>query len=288
MSLSSIRSQQRVQTEEAPLLDGDVDDPAPDVQGRHGPAHLWLNRHLARHAAHARGGRQDVEYVGGQPNEARLLGGRAANASERDQRDSHWQNGRWQAQPRDPPEGLSQARTDASHAKNIAPRQAAGNDQLGSGAPAISSCPERDDISEHGPIQHCPRTCRMSPSFIVRLLTNAAALWVATRIVPGVTYSGGWIPFLGVALIFGAVNTFVGLATKLLTFPLIIVTVGLLIFVINGLMLWLTGAVSGALGLGFVVDGFWPAFWGALVVTIVSTALRIMVRPPRVIVRREL
>jgi putative membrane protein len=127
----------------------------------------------------------------------------------------------------------------------------------------------------------------MNRGFVVRLLINAAALWVATRIVPGVTYTGGWVAFFGVALIFGAVNTFVGLTTKILTFPVIIVTLGLFIFVINGLMLWLTSAVSGALGLGFSVDGFWPAFWGALVVTIVSTALSIMVRPPRVVVHLE-
>src|ERR671912_2788716 len=123
--------------------------------------------------------------------------------------------------------------------------------------------------------------------FLVRLLINAAALWVATRAVPGVTFSGGWIPFFGVAFIFGVVNTFVGFTTKILTFPLILVTLGLFIFVINGLMLWLTSAVSETLGLGFRVAGFWPAFWGALVVTIVSAAARMLIRPPHVMVRRE-
>ena len=122
---------------------------------------------------------------------------------------------------------------------------------------------------------------------IVRLLINAAALWVAVRVVPGVSYSGGWLGLLGVALIFGVVNTFVGITAKVLTFPLIFVTLGLFIFVINGLMLWLTSAVSEALGLGFRVAGFWPAFWGALVVTIVSAAVRMVIRPPRVTVRRE-
>ena len=123
--------------------------------------------------------------------------------------------------------------------------------------------------------------------FLVRLLINAAALWIATRVVPGVTFSGGWIPFFGVALIFGVVNTFVGFTTKVLTFPLILVTLGLFIFIINGLMLWLTSAVSGALGLGFRVEGFWPAFWGAFVVSLVSTALSLMMRPPRITVHRE-
>ena len=123
--------------------------------------------------------------------------------------------------------------------------------------------------------------------FLLRLLINAAALWVATRVVPGVNYSGDWIPFFGVALVFGVLNTFVGFTTKILTFPLIIVTLGLFIFIINGLMLWLTSAASGALGLGFRVDGFWAAFWGALVVSLVSTTLTLMMRPPRLVVHRE-
>jgi putative membrane protein len=123
--------------------------------------------------------------------------------------------------------------------------------------------------------------------FLLRLLINAAALWVATRVVPGVTYSGDWIPFFGVALIFGAINSFVGFTTKILTFPLIIVTLGLFIFVINGLMLWLTSAASGALGLGFRVEGFWAAFWGALVVSLVSMALSLMMRPPRIVHRER-
>jgi putative membrane protein len=90
-----------------------------------------------------------------------------------------------------------------------------------------------------------------------------------------------------VALVFGVLNTFVGFTTKILTFPLIIVTLGLFIFIVNGLMLWLTSAASGALGLGFRVDGFWAAFWGALVVSLVSTALTLMMRPPRLVVHRE-
>src|SRR5438093_619020 len=99
--------------------------------------------------------------------------------------------------------------------------------------------------------------------FLVRLLVNAAALWVATRIVPGVSYVGGWIPFFVVAFIFGIVNAVIGPLTKILTFPLIIITLGLFILVVNGQMLWLTAAVSGALDLGFRVNGFWAAFFGA-------------------------
>src|SRR5215475_15938585 len=109
--------------------------------------------------------------------------------------------------------------------------------------------------------------------FVIRLLINAAALWVATRIVPGVSYDGGVLPFLGVALVFGIINATLRPLAKILAFPLILVTLGLFALVINGLMLWLTSALSDSLGLGFHVSGFWPALFGSLVVSIISTAL---------------
>ena len=115
-------------------------------------------------------------------------------------------------------------------------------------------------------------------AFLVRLLINVAALWVATRLVGGVNYAGDWLPFFGVALVFGVVNAFIRPVAKILSLPLIIVTLGIFSLVVNGLMLWLTSRVSDALGLGFHVTGFWPAFWGALVVSIVSTVLSALVR----------
>ena len=118
-------------------------------------------------------------------------------------------------------------------------------------------------------------------AFIVRLLVNAAALWVATRIVPGVSYSGGALPLLGVALVFGVVNAVISPVAKLLTLPIIILTLGIFALVINGLMLMLTSALSSALGLGFHVGGFWAAFWGALVVSLVSTILSLFIRDSR-------
>jgi putative membrane protein len=114
--------------------------------------------------------------------------------------------------------------------------------------------------------------------FLIRLLVNAVALWVATKLVPGVTFTGGWVPFLGVALVFGFVNAFIRPVAKVLTFPIIIVTLGIFSLVVNGLMLWLTSALSSTLDLGFHVRGFWAAFWGALVVSVVSTVLSMMVR----------
>ena len=114
--------------------------------------------------------------------------------------------------------------------------------------------------------------------FVLRLLINAAALWAATQIVPGVGYKGDGAYLLLVALVFGFMNALVRPILKLLTCPLIILTLGLFTFVVNGLVLWMTGALAGRLGLGFRVSGFWPAFWGALVVSIVSVFLSVFVR----------
>ena len=109
--------------------------------------------------------------------------------------------------------------------------------------------------------------------FLVRILITAAALWVATRIVSGITYRGGWPVLLGVALVFGVLNAVVRPIVKVLTFPLLILTLGLFTFVLNAVMLLLTSALSRGLGLGFHVSGFWAALWGAMVVSIVSLLL---------------
>jgi len=114
--------------------------------------------------------------------------------------------------------------------------------------------------------------------FLVRILINAAALWIATRIVPGVEHTGSWTSLLVVALVFGLLNAVVRPILKLLTCPLILLTLGLFTFVINALMLWLTSAVSESFGLGFHIEGFVPAFLGALVVTVVSVLLSLVLR----------
>jgi putative membrane protein len=112
---------------------------------------------------------------------------------------------------------------------------------------------------------------------IWRLLINAAALWAATRLVPGITFDGDWRLLLVVALVFGVLNVSVRPILILLTLPLFILTLGLFTFVLNALMLWLTSAVSDALDLGFHVSGFGAAFLGALVVTVVSFMLSLFV-----------
>ena len=76
---------------------------------------------------------------------------------------------------------------------------------------------------------------------------------------------------------FGVLNVLVRPVLMILTFPFLIITLGLFTLILNAFMLWLTSRVSMALGLGFNVQGFWAAFLGALVVTIVSFALSMFV-----------
>lgn len=116
---------------------------------------------------------------------------------------------------------------------------------------------------------------------LVRLLINAAALWAATNIVPGISFDGEWPLLFAVALLFGVLNVSVRPLLKLLTLPFLILTLGLFIFVVNAFMLLLTGWISDAFGLGFHVGGFGPAFLGALVVTVVSFLLSVFVGKER-------
>jgi putative membrane protein len=114
-------------------------------------------------------------------------------------------------------------------------------------------------------------------SFLVRLLINAAALWVAVQLVPGVTFTGRPLHLVAVALVFGILNAIVRPILLIFSLPLMLITLGLFTFVVNGILLWLTGVMSSALGLGFHVSGVFAALLGALVVTVVSVVLTIFV-----------
>jgi putative membrane protein len=106
--------------------------------------------------------------------------------------------------------------------------------------------------------------------FLLRWLITAVALYVAVRLVPGITYDGDWATLAGMALIFGLVNALVRPLLTLLSCPLILLTLGLFILVINGAMLLLAARLGDLLGVRFYVQGFSSAFWGALVISIVS------------------
>ncbi|NIN64825.1 MAG: phage holin family protein [Anaerolineae bacterium] len=112
---------------------------------------------------------------------------------------------------------------------------------------------------------------------LLRLLINAVALWVAVMIVPGI-YAENPFTILVVALIFGVVNALIRPLVAFFTCPMIILTLGLFIFVINALMLWFTAWVAGQFDLGFAVTGFWAAFWGALVISLVSFGISLLIK----------
>lgn len=108
---------------------------------------------------------------------------------------------------------------------------------------------------------------------LLRWLVNALAIYAAMELIGGIHAAGGWTVFLWTALILGVVNALIAPVIKLLTCPLIILTLGLFTLVINALMLWLVGEIAPALGVGFYIDGFGAAFLGALVISVVSFAL---------------
>jgi putative membrane protein len=113
----------------------------------------------------------------------------------------------------------------------------------------------------------------------MRMLLNwvlsALAVWIMSRVVPGISVSGP-VAALIAALVIGFINATIGLVLKILTFPLTLVTLGLLWLVINALMLELASAV---LAPGFQVHGFFAAFVGAIVLSLVNMILRWLVHP---------
>ena len=118
-------------------------------------------------------------------------------------------------------------------------------------------------------------------SLLLHWLLNAAALWTAAWLLPGLDFRGSLGQLLLVAAVFGIVNSLVRPILTVLTCPLLVVTLGLFTLVINALMLLLTGALSERWGLGFTVSGFWAAFFGGLVVGLVSVLLSLLLPRPR-------
>jgi putative membrane protein len=121
---------------------------------------------------------------------------------------------------------------------------------------------------------------------LTRVVVNAVALAVATWLVQGITLTGDTegqrlAALLVVAAVFGAVNAFVRPIVTFLALPFILLTLGLLLLVINGLMLLLTSWLSGQIGLGFDVDGFWAAVVGAIVVSVVTWLMEIVLPSDR-------
>ncbi|HET7232123.1 MAG TPA: phage holin family protein [Longimicrobium sp.] len=110
-------------------------------------------------------------------------------------------------------------------------------------------------------------------NLILRWLITAAAVWAAAHFVPGIHYTGGIKTLLVVALVMGLVNALVRPIVKKLACGVIVLTLGLALFIINALMLLLTGYITRHFGYDFQVDGFVPALIGSVVISLVSWVL---------------
>lgn len=121
----------------------------------------------------------------------------------------------------------------------------------------------------------------------IRVIVVAVSLWVATLLVGGIRIGTDVNPasttastigtLVVVAIIFGLVNAVLKPIIMVLGCPLYILTLGLISFVVNALLLWLVGWIAGTLSLPFAVDGFWSAFWGAIIIGIVSFLLHLLI-----------
>jgi putative membrane protein len=114
--------------------------------------------------------------------------------------------------------------------------------------------------------------------FLIWLVVNALALGAAAWLFDGITVTGDTssdrvLTLVIVGAIFGVITSCVRPIVRLLSLPLIIVTLGLMLFVINALMLLLTSWIADQLNLGFKVDGFWVALWGSIVISLASIVL---------------
>lgn len=119
-------------------------------------------------------------------------------------------------------------------------------------------------------------------SLLLRIVINAVAIWLAAQLLPGLTVVGGddtsttVLVYFVVGLLFGVVNAVVKPIVSAITFPLYIVTLGLFTLVVNALMLMLTGWLSEQTDYGLRIDGFGWALLGALIVSVVSFLLSLL------------
>jgi len=108
---------------------------------------------------------------------------------------------------------------------------------------------------------------------ILRIMINALSIAVAVKVVDGIAFTGEWWKMILVGAVFGIVNSFLKPLITFFTLPLIILSLGLFTLIVNTLMLLITVSLSGPLKLGLQIHGFWPAFKGALIISVVSMVL---------------
>ena len=124
-------------------------------------------------------------------------------------------------------------------------------------------------------------------SFLLRVIINAVAIWLATLVLSGLEVVGGGdttttvIVFLVVALVFGIVNAVVKPIVKLLALPLYVLTLGLFTVIVNAAMLWVTSWLSQRTEYGLRIDNFGTAVLGALIISVVSFVLSVALKNKR-------
>ncbi len=116
----------------------------------------------------------------------------------------------------------------------------------------------------------------------IRILVVAFAVWIATLVVGGINVTGSSTAvnvatLVVVALIFGVINAVLKPLIQIIGCAFYILTLGLIGLVVNALLFMLAGAISSGLGLPFEVDGFWSAFWGAIIVGVVSFVIHLVI-----------
>jgi putative membrane protein len=113
---------------------------------------------------------------------------------------------------------------------------------------------------------------------IIRWIITAIAIFLTAWLLPGIniTSSNGFVTVALVAVILGFLNAVVRPILAILSCGCIVATMGLFMLVINAFVLWLTGWVAAELNIGFQVEGFWPALWGSIVISIISFVLSML------------
>ena len=133
-----------------------------------------------------------------------------------------------------------------------------------------------------GGVQRKPTAGQKLAAFVIRWLITAAAVWVAAALVGGI-HLEGWESTLIVALILGLLNAYLKPLLVIGTFPALVLTLGLMLILINTLLLALTAWISGKFdGIRFAIDGFWAAFFGAVIISLVSFLLTRVINPEKV------
>jgi putative membrane protein len=118
-------------------------------------------------------------------------------------------------------------------------------------------------------------------SFAYRTLVGGLGLLIAIAIVPGLRYDGNAVGFIVLALIFGLINAVLKPILSIMTCPLVLLTLGLFMLVINALLLSLTGTLGRSIGIPFFVDGFGAAFVGGIVISLTGLLATMLIRDER-------